>query len=605
MFPNDHAQPSLSQVIREVERLEAGAGELPRIRLAFLRNITVDMVVPYLKHALFGLGMRAEVTMTDYGTVLQEALNPNSALYAERPEIIVLCLNLEALAEDLALGFVGMPKEQRAQEEQRVLDFVNKVLEALRTQTNVPVLLHNFETPGYPAFGILDSQREDLQLATVRRLNAALPGVAARIEACYVVDADLVQTRLGRERYYDPRTWQVARAPHSRDACRALADEYARFVAALKGRNKKCLVLDCDNTLWGGVIGEDGLNGIRIGQTYPGSCFRDFQKAVLDLYNRGVILAVCSKNEEADVLRVFEEHPDMVLKAEHFACMKINWQDKAGNLRQVAAELNIGLDSLVFVDDSEFEINLVRQMVPEVDSLLLPKDPTGYPDLIRSYGRFDALAYSEEDRNRNRMYRAEVQRKQARGDFEVTDLEQYYRYLEMELAVADVDQYSMPRVSQLTQRTNQFNLTTRRYSESDIAAFVADTGARVLALRLNDRFGDMGIVGVVIVRVDQDEALLDSFMLSCRVIGRGVEDALLTAGLAAARENGAKRALGLYAPTPKNAQVKDFYPNQGFSPDGDEQGAQRFVLDLTDWNPAYSAFFKRITINGKGVDDAC
>jgi FkbH-like protein len=398
---------------------------------------------------------------------------------------------------------------------------------------------------------------------------------------------------VGAKRFYDPRYWHIAKAPYAREALQEIANEAFKYIRPLRGKNKKCLILDCDNILWGGIIGEDGLAGITLGKTHPGSAYYEFQQEIVNLYHRGIILALCSKNNEADVWEVFDQHPDMVLRREHIATAQINWYNKAQNLRQVAEDLNIGLDSIVFMDDSAFEVNLIRQMLPEVEAIHLPEDRVvEYRDILASGGWFDTLTLSEEDRQRGAMYQAEAVRKRLLA--ESTDLESYYRSLDMVLEIRLANEFSIPRIAQLTQKTNQFNLMTRRYSDADITRLSGSETADVISLRLQDRFGDAGIVGVCILKYEDKTALIDNFLFSCRALGRGVEDAFLVQSLKRAKLRGSQVAIGEYRATAKNDQVKEFYPTQGFRPLAAEDSIQRYEVDLTTFMRNEPTFFKCI-----------
>jgi FkbH-like protein len=354
----------------------------------------------------------------------------------------------------------------------------------------------------------------------------------------------------------------MARAPLGKDVLVPLGQEYGKFIRALRGKSKKCLVLDCDNTLWGGVIGEDGLSGIKLGSTYPGSAYHAFQQEILNLYHRGVILALCSKNNEADVLEVFREHPDMLLKEHHFSTWQINWDDKATNLVRIAEDLNIGIDSFVFVDDSVFECEWVGKQLPQVAVLQLDGKISSYRNKLSGIGFFDALTFSEEDRKRSGMY---VQAKERKNMLQsASSLEDYLVDLQLQAEIGTPGKKEIPRVSQLTQKTNQFNLTTYRYTEGEIQNFVESVDSEVYFLRLSDRISDLGIVGVVIVKFEEEYAEIDSFLFSCRALGRGVEDALLCFVVKRVIEKGKKRIEGKYLPTQKNSQVADFYIKHGF-----------------------------------------
>ena len=342
-----------------------------------------------------------------------------------------------------------------------------------------------------------------------------------------------------------------------------------------------------------GLSERTDLAGIKLGKTYPGSAYYEFQQEILNLYNRGIVIALCSKNNEADVWEVFERHPDMLLRKEHIAAAQINWRDKVTNLRQIAADLNLGLESFVFIDDSPFEAGQVRQFLPEVDVIEFSHDRTvEYREILAAYGGFDTLILSEEDKQRGAMYRAEAERKELQT--RSADLRSYYASLEMVLEIRFADQFSIPRIAQLTQKTNQFTLTTRRYSDADIQCLSESDAADVVYVQLRDRFGDSGITGVCILKYESDQAIIHSFLLSCRVLGRGVEDAFLAQCLKRAKRRGCKVAKGEYRPTAKNDQVKDFYTSRGFRVVAEEDGVRRYAADLKAPIQAEPEFFKKI-----------
>ncbi|MEW5946143.1 MAG: HAD-IIIC family phosphatase [bacterium] len=548
-------------------------------KIAFLRNITLDPLVPYLKYLCYQAGLKPDVYMADFDVIMPEAMNPDSGLCKEKRDLIVVAVRLEGLSEALSKRFASLSDSEVTEAADQAVKFMEGVIGSLRKNSRATILVHSFETPAYPAFGIIDTQSGGRQAGTIRKINSRLADLAERAGNCFLVDLNTVMARLGYDNFSDKRMWQIAKMPYTRAALKEIAVEYAKFIRAVRGKNKKCLVLDCDNILWGGIVGEDGLENIKLGSTYPGSCYRDFQSVILNFYHRGVILAICSKNNENDVLEVLDSHPETVLRRKHFASMRINWQDKATNIRVIAEELNIGADSLVFVDDSEMEIGLVNAMLPEVHTLLLSGDASGYADLLAGCGLFDTVVRSEEDRRRGEMYGAEAERKKFRSS--TGDIAQYLSSLEMKIKIARADDYSMPRIVQLIQRTNQFNLTTKRHSESEIARFAGSANHDVLFLQYSDRFGDMGIVGVAIMEHGDEVTDMDSFLLSCRVLGRKVEDAFLAECLRACENRGRKAVSGTYIPTAKNAQVADFYEKRGFTKKEERGDATIFEVDLT------------------------
>ena len=574
---------------------QTNLNQYPPLNMSILRNIMLEPIEPYLRYLAYEIGFNAHIKFGEYDNIFQEAVGDQNNLLYEGIDCILIFMKLDMFSWDLSRNFASLSGEKIESEANRVKENIESVLSGIRKKTNVMILWQGFELPPYPALGILDSQSSNGQHALIHRLNGYLRDRLGDQKNAYFVDLNLCMARLGANRFYDPRYWHIGRAPFSREALREIALENFRYIRPLKGKNKKCLVLDCDDTLWGGIIGEDGLAGIKLGKTYPGTAYYEFQQEILNLYSRGIILALCSKNNEDDVWEVFRKHPDMVLKEEHIATVQINWGDKAANLRQIALDLNIGLDSLVFMDDSEFEVDLIRQELPEVEAIHLPRNKAvEYRDILASCGLFDTLTLSEEDKKRGAMYKAEATRKKFQA--ESTDMKTYYKSLEMELEISFPDDFSIPRVAQLTQKTNQFNLTTKRYSESDIKDLINGGESDVIYLKLKDKFGDSGIVGTCILKYKDEKTVFDSFLLSCRVLGRGVEDAFLIHALKLAKKRGCKIAVGEYYATRKNAQVADFYSKHGFhevnEKQSDQDGCFQYSLE-TDIRPEPD-FFKNI-----------
>ena len=490
--------------------------------------------------------------------------------------------------------------DELVKEATNLLNFIESVLTSIRKNSQASVLVNGFEVPVSNSFGVLDYQYPDKKVNAVRDLNRRLLELINKFDGVYYVDLDLIRSTIGQKAFFDIRHWHMSRLPYSRETLRILSMEYFKFIRALKGKNKKCLILDCDNTLWGGIVGEDGLNHITIGKTYPGSAYKEFQEAILDLYHRGVMICLCSKNDQEAVLNVLDKHPDMVLKRDHFLKMKINWNDKSQNIREIAEELNIGLDSLVFIDDSEFETNLIRQVLPMVTTITLPKDPTLYGELLRSSGLFDSLTYSAEDKARNAMYKAQEKREEEKQNF--TDIGEYLKYLEMEVDIHSADDFSIPRIFQLAQKTNQFNLTTKRYSKSELKTLSEGNNSGVFSLKLADRFGDNGIVGLMVLLYETGLCRIDSFLLSCRVIGREAEKLMLHHILEECAKRNITRIIGTYIPTAKNSLVREFYSQNKFKLLTLEEKEIEFVFDTELEKLEFENVYKKIRIEGIEVE---
>jgi FkbH-like protein len=531
----------------------AGRLDLLRQRWAILRSFTVEPVVPILKAGAYAAGVQLETHLGDFNAYAQEILDAGSALYRFQPDVAVLAVQTRDVAPDLWRG-------EPATED--VLSRFRTWIGSFRQNSNAALIVHSLETASGADGGILDAQREDNAAEAIQRINRGLRALAAEHRGVYILDYDALVARHGREKWGDARKWLTVRLPIASANLPHLAGEWLRFLHPLAGKVAKCLVVDLDNTLWGGVIGEDGMNCIQLGAEYPGAAFQELQRALLHVSRRGILLAVASKNNPADAMEALNGHPGMLLRPRDFAAMRINWNEKARSLREIAAELNIGLDTIAFLDDNPVERQQVREQAPEAIVIHLPQDPMGYARAVLDCPWLERLTLSEEDRHRGQYYAA--QRERVELERNVTSKEDFYRSLDQVAEIAPVNAQTLARVSQLTQKTNQFNLTTHRYTEQQIAEMAAGPKWRVWSLRVKDRYADNGLVGVAIARVDGEVCEIDSFLMSCRVIGRTLETALLAHLAADARERGAKLLQGWFLPTKKNAPAGEFYAGHGF-----------------------------------------
>lgn len=579
--------PTHATILTAADRVSALAPQVDadtpaagRVRIAIIGSSTLEYVKSYLEVACRLAGLAPAFYLGPYGQYAQDILDPGSALYTFAPDVVIVAIHGQSFFPDRYESPVDLDVPARRAAAEQVVERMASLLARLTAHTQAHVLLHTFATPQYSPLGTLDLRDELGQTAFFQLINS---GIAARVRrdfpSVHLVDEDRVYGRVGKRNVTDPRMWFLARIGIGEGVLSALTAEYMRCIKAAKGRARKCLVLDLDNTLWGGVVGEDGPTGIALGQEAPGNAFVAFQEAILSLYKRGIILAINSKNNEADALEVLEHHPDMVLRPHHFAAMRINWQDKAANLRDIAAELNIGLDSLVFMDDNPAECALVRSRLPEVLTIHLPNDPALYRSTLLDLTDFDSLALTEEDRMRGQLY-AQRRERQSWEAGHAGNLDDYLGELEMVVEVAPADDFAIPRVAQLIGKTNQFNLTTRRHTETAVRSFAGSDDSLVYSVRASDRFGEHGLVGAAILRANGDIWEVDTLLLSCRVLGRGVETAILSALVSAAREGGAHLLRGLFIPTAKNAPARDFYSRHGFHLAAEEDTTQMWELDV-------------------------
>lgn len=546
------------------------------LRVAVLSSFTSDLLKPYLivEGARRGLGI--DLWLAPFGQIEQQALDPRSELHAQAAELVLILPRLEDLAPELSHRFVAHAAEALEAARKNLTGRLRAVVSAIRQNGKAKIVLGNFAPPLWLAADHADASLELSQSAFVHRLNEDVAAICREVPDAFLLDVARVAAETGLARWQDERMAYLAKAPLSADAMIALAATFARRVRPLFFTPKKCLVLDMDNTLWGGVLGEAGIDGIALGPDYPGNVFVDFQKRVLALRDRGILLAAASKNNAPDVEQVLAQHPSCLLKRDYFAAFEVHWEDKATSMRRIAAALNIGIDSLVFFDDNPVEREWVRAQTPEVTVIDVPASPLGYAKALAECGCFDLPTLTNEDRRRAELYQQETGRQQLQA--QAGSLEDFLRGLEMTLTAGLADEATLPRIVQLLGKTNQFNLTTRRHSPAEIQAMI-DQGGFVLWAKVRDKFGDAGLIGAAIALPYEGDAwMIDTFLMSCRVIGRGVETAMLALVEKLAHVRGARRLIGEFIPTAKNQPAADLLPRHGF--DNDAVNPQRWILSL-------------------------
>lgn len=547
------------------------------VRLAVLGSATQSHLFPALRVAALRRGIWLTLHETGYGQYLQELEAPGPELRAFAPDTILIALDAHHLTQGVR-DFADLAEADAAVD--RMAERLEGLWAAAQARFGGRVLQQTVLPVFPPLFGSNEHRMPGSRHRFVTRLNARLRerADAAGIDLIAVDDA---AARHGIGAWHNPVLWHRAKQEIPPNAAPLYGELVARVLAARQGLTAKCLVFDLDNTLWGGVIGDDGLDGIVVGNgDAQGEAFLAVQLFGLDQARRGILLAVCSKNDTANALAPFESHPEMALKRQDIACFVANWDDKATNLREIARRLNIGLDSLVFVDDNPFERDLVRTELPMVAVPEVPEDPALVPHCLAEAGYFEGVVLTADDRDRTAQYRQNAERDAALAGS--TDLESYLRGLQMVLEWSRFDSVNLARVVQLINKTNQFNLTTRRTDEAEIRALMTDPDALGLHLRLRDRFGDNGIIAVVIGRLHGTDLVIDTWLMSCRVLKRRVEEATLAVLAAEAARMGARALVGTYRPTPKNGMVSDHYARLGFFAAGGtaEDGTTRWRLDL-------------------------
>jgi FkbH-like protein len=557
MLTPEMARLDYTELMRESKRWDYSSCH-KTMRLAILSDAAVPQLVPLLRVLLARKGVRAEIYLAEYDSIELEVFNAESGLYEFAPDAVIILNSLGALRLKYHRDVAG-----RAQFSEAVAAHTAAVWDAFRTHSSAVIIQSNYVLPYERHFGNFDHKVPEAFYPTVLRLNAAISTMTHDRAHVLINDVEALASYVGRKHWCDERLWTLAKAFCALEHLPLVARNVADIVLANRGYVVKCVVVDLDNTLWGGVIGDDGLEQIAIGPFGDGEPFHRLQHYLLELKRRGIILSVCSKNDHATAMEPFQRHPEMVLRQEDIAVFVANWNPKPDNIRYIKEQLNIGFDSIVFLDDSVFERQLVRQTLPEVIVPELPEDPADYVRVLSELNLFEVTSFSEEDRRRADLYRENASRQSLRASF--SDITEYLRSLDMQVTLRRFDTFHLPRIAQLLQRSNQFNLTTRRYTLGECEAMMANGGACLpLYVSLRDKLGDNGLISVVILKPRAPVLDIDTWLMSCRVLGRGVEQYAMNWVVAFARAHGYQTIVGTYIPTAKNAMVKEFYAQFGF-----------------------------------------
>ncbi len=572
-----------AEYLRAAREIEAAQGDDAR-RLAVVSTFTAELLKPFLVVEAQRLGCPIKPWFGPFGQLEQLVLDDRSSLWQQNPHVLWIALRLEDVDRYLVHESAGIGPAATRERLDAICRRLIALASAARSKHRASILVSNLVADARHDTHVFDASDPDGFVHLLAECNRQLARDLSQIADAHVFDYAGTVAGAGAQSWCDPKLWYMARSGASSENMILLARRLARSVAALGRPAAKCIVLDLDNTLWGGVLGDDGPQAVKLGDDYPGNVFKDFQAALLGLRRRGFLLAIASKNDEQTVFEMFESHPEMLLRREHFASIVANWDPKPANLRRIAQALNIGLDALVFVDDNPVERAAVRAELPMVHVVELPADPLGYLAALGQIAVLDRPRLSAEDRGRAEMVQADSQRKHIED--QATSVEDFLRGLEMVAQVGLCNANTLERIHQLIQKTNQFNLTTRRHNIDDLRRMADSPDTAIAWLRLSDRFGDLGLVCVGIVRRLNSEAWeVDTLLMSCRVMGRQVEDAFLSYLAELARARGGRRLRGVYRPTPKNSPVREFYPQHEFTEVGDDQvgngGERVYDADLT------------------------
>jgi FkbH-like protein len=536
----------------------------PRVRrrldVGLVSTWSTSTFAPLLRLAAARVGLALNIRQPDFGQYFNETLDPGSALLAGKLDALILAPDHRALG---IKPFTDTPETDVASEVERwtsVWSGVRRIAAPIMVQ-------HGFAAPGTDPLGHFAAGLDGTRRNMISRISNQMAHRAAEADVGYL-DMAALASSLGTAHWFDDRGWYMAKMPFSPDALPVLARHTAAVLAARLGLSRRCIVLDLDNTLWGGVIGDDGLDGIALGGGTIGEAFVDFQIGLKELRARGIVLAVCSKNDPEVALGPFRRHPEMVLKEPDIAAFVADWGAKSEGIRRIADQLNLGLDTFTFLDDHPYERAEVRRALPEVDVPVMPEDPTGFRRALEDYPYFEPASFTAADRDRAEQYRARAEAQALRTT--VGSLAEYQASLAMVAEFGAIDPVNLPRVVQLINKTNQFNVTTVRRNRAELEALLAEEGAIGFWVRLADRFADHGLIAVLLARAADARLEIDTLLMSCRVLGRGVETVILAELARLAAERGCAELVGRYARSERNGMVADLFARNGFAAAGEE-----------------------------------
>ena len=554
------------------KNLKKDFSELRKIKIAVLGDTATQMYVQALKGYSYEEGLNLDIFEADYDQIERQVFDPGSELYQFEPEFVILFYS----SNKLLSKFYKLSLTDKKEFTKHHIEKIENIYLQISSRLKSKVICFNLHEINDSIFGNFANKTDVSFVYQLRRINLELMNLSQNLKNLFILDLNILQSQYGHTFVTDHKIYINTDLLFSVDFLPIIAKNTLDNILSVTGKFRKCLILDLDNTLWGGIIGDDGIENILIGDLGIGKAFTEFQLWIKQLKLRGIILAACSKNNEATAKEPFEKHPDMVLKLDDFAVFVANWENKVDNIRYIQNILNIGFDSMVFLDDNPFERNMVRENIKDISVPELPEDPAEYLLYLRTLNLFETASFTEEDEQRTLQYQEEAKRTIVQQKF--TNEADFLKNLDMEALVKPFNKFNTPRVSQLTQRSNQFNLRTIRYTEEEIESITANPYYITLAFSLKVKFGDYGLICVIILKKQENDLFIDTWLMSCRVLKRGMENFVLNTIVENTIESGCNKLIGEYIPTSKNMMVKDHYLNLGFKNNKDH-----WELDPTEY----------------------
>jgi len=552
------------------------------VKVAFLTSNTSNGLKETMSVLCFENNIKSDIYLTPYAQYNQEILNNNSTLYSEKYDLIFFSIDVRNLLGDFIYNTYALTDENR-------IEFYNSLESSLTTlfanllqKTDCYIIVQNFNTIFNTSYGILENDQEFGLYNIINKLNFWLIEYTKKNKKVIIFDYNNFISNLGKENAFDEKLYHLGDIILKPNLIPRLSNEYLRYIKAFLGLQKKCIVLDLDNTLWGGIIGESDINQISLSPFNDGKPFYNFQNLLYSYYKRGVILAINSKNNYKDAINVIQNHPHMILKENYFTSIKINWNNKVDNIIEIAKDINIGLDSIVFIDDDDLNCEMVGKLLPEVEVVHLPKDPTRYLNTLINRNLFDTFTITKEDLNKGEMYEAENQRKKLNLSY--SDINEYLLNLNIEVDIYKNYVNHLKRISQLTLKTNQFNTTTLRFNELQIEEKLNNSKNLIYSVNVKDKFGDSGITGVAILNTKDNKWMIENFLLSCRVLGRNIENVILEFIINEAKKNDINYIEAHFIPSNKNMIAASIFQNNNFTLISKENNLEVWYLDINTFN---------------------
>ena len=563
-------EENLAYFLNEAKTIKTGnLGQ--KLRVAFLASFSINGFEETMRVKCFQKGIECITYVADYNQHNQEILNQNSELYKFKPDVTFLILDVRHILGDHFFSWHNTPHDEKLKFVETKINEIKKLCNTFEKNSDSKLIVTSLQIPSYSSYGINEPREIRGIKEIIHEINNEMFKTFSKLNSnskIFIYDFNEFVMKFGEKNIFNYKQFFSGDLKISTEYIPKFVNELMGYIYAISGTTKKCIVLDLDNTLWGGIIGEEGFDNIKLGDNPIGRSYVEFQKRLLALNQRGIILAINSKNNFNDAIEVIQKHPNMILRESNFACVKINWDDKVLNLKKISEELNIGLDSIVFFDDDPINQEYVRESLPDVLVVDLPKDSSQYSQIVTEMKEFDVLKITEEDTRRSDMYLGQKRRKALEN--EVGNFNEFLKQMNIQVHIQKANSFSIPRISQLTLKTNQFNLTTKRYQEEEISSLSLASDKIIECVEVVDKFGDNGITGVYIVDKNSDEEwIIDTFLLSCRIMGRGVEETMLSQIIQKAKATGVKRIKGKFIPTTKNKPAENFYKSYEFKKIGE------------------------------------